>query len=93
MTIQVSREIYNDICISKCVYAFSGKYSFRRTINGEIEEIEVMAHKDEDIPCDFEQIFFDTLNDYKLRCIIEEQTKDIRTLLYAKAFMNSDNEG
>ena len=27
-----------------------------------------------------------TLNDFKLRCTIEEETKDIRTIIYAKAF-------
>lgn len=92
MKISVSREIYDDICISKCIYAFSDKYSFRRHKNGVNEEIEVVSQNREIIPSEFKITFFDKLNDYKLRGIIEEQTKDIRTLLYAKAFMNSDDE-
>ncbi len=33
----------------------------------------------------------ETLNDYKLRQIIEEETHDIRTILYAKAFADFDD--
>lgn len=92
MKLTVSRDIYNDGCISKCVYAFSDKYSFNRSLNGNNEEISVTPKAGCELPSDFEMLFFDTLNDYKLRGIIEEQTKDIRTLLYAKAFMNSEDE-
>lgn len=31
------------------------------------------------------------LNDYKLRQVIEDETHDIRTILYAKAFADFDD--
>ena len=34
---------------------------------------------------------FNTLNDYKLRQVIEDETHDIRTILYAKAFADFDD--
>lgn len=40
---------------------------------------------------DIEITFLDKLNDYILRGIIAEETKDIRTILYAKAFADDDN--
>ena len=37
-----------------------------------------------------QNLLFTTLNDYKLRQIIEEETHDIRVILYAKAFSDFD---
>ena len=37
------------------------------------------------------EIFFEKLNDYKLREVIDKETKDIRTILYAKAFGDFDD--
>ena len=34
--------------------------------------------------------FFQKLNDYKLREQIDQETKDIKTILYAKAFSEFD---
>ena len=34
--------------------------------------------------------FFQKLNDYKLRELIDKETKDIKTILYAKAFGEFD---
>jgi len=31
------------------------------------------------------------LNDYKLRQTIDDETRDIRTILYAKAFADDEN--
>ena len=33
-------------------------------------------------------VFLQVLNDYKLREIVREETKDINTILYLKAFAN-----
>ena len=42
-------------------------------------------------PCCIEALIFNALNDYKLRQIIEDETHDIRTILYAKAFADFDD--
>ena len=39
---------------------------------------------------DIQNLLFAALNDYKLRQIIEEETHDIRIILYAKAFSDFD---
>ena len=38
-----------------------------------------------------ENEFWSSLNDFKLRERIKEETKDIRTILYVKAFSDCDN--
>lgn len=91
MILTVDRTIYSDACISKTIYSLSDKFSFVRNLKDKIETIE-MRCKDEECE-DIDEIFYERLNDYKLRQIIAEETKDIRTLIYAKAFMNDDKEG
>lgn len=83
MTIQIDRRIYSDSCISKVVYWFSEQYTIERHYNGDEEIIAIDADIDKQ---NLERLFFEKLNDYKLREVIETETKDIRTILYAKAF-------
>ena len=49
------------------------------TMAGEKKEDTILAQ------------FFNVLNDYKLRQVIEDETHDIRTILYAKAFADFDD--
>lgn len=90
MIICIDRSIYSDACISKCIYSFSGECECLRTLNGEIETIDIFplqsVHEN-----GLKNRFLQRLNDYKLREIIAEETKDIRTILYAKAFAESDS--
>ncbi len=85
MTIKIDRKVYPDTCISKCIYFFLDKYCFERSLTSNIETIKVSA-KDGIIEDKFISTFNERLNDYKLREIIEKETKDLRTILYAKAF-------
>lgn len=87
MTLQIDRNIYSDSCISKVVYWFSDQYTIERRIEGEIEILAIERVKDES---SFKSLFFEKLNDFKLREIINIETKDIRTILYAKAFGDFD---
>lgn len=89
MIIKVDRTIYSDSCISKCIYWLSAKYAIQRISAGDFEEISIANIEDENA---FEKDFWITLNDFKLRSIIQEETKDIKTILYAKAFFNNDIE-
>lgn len=90
MIITIDRNIYSDACISKAVYSLSDKFSFVRSLKDNVETIEMIS-KDNEYE-DIKDILYEKLNDYKLRQIIVEETKDIRTLIYAKAFMNYDDE-
>lgn len=88
MTLQIDRNIYSDSCISKVVYWLSNQYTIDRRMEGDNEILAVNGVKDDE---SFKKSFFEKLNDYKLREIIEKETKDIRTILYAKAFGDFDD--
>ena len=67
MTITVDRQIYDDLCISKAIYSLSDIYTFSRTLDNNLEIIEVVSKTGQNID---EPKFFDVLNDFKLRGII-----------------------
>lgn len=91
MTLRIDRRIYSDECISKAIYALAAKYSFRRSFVSEVEEDLIVIPKDDTEEDTVEADVFDSLNDYKLRCIIEKETHDIRIILYAKAFSDCED--
>ena len=88
MRFQLDRKIYSDNWISKVVYWFSGQYAIERHLDDDEEVLVIEVVDDEQL---FRKQFFEKLNDYKLREIIESETKDIRTILYAKAFGEFDD--
>lgn len=88
MTIRIDRQIYPDSCISKVVYWLSGQYVVERHLDGYEEILNISDVDDESI---LKKSLFEKLNDYKLRYVIEKETKDIRTVLYAKAFGDFDD--
>lgn len=87
MTIRLDRNIYSENCITKVVYWFSDKYTINRLLDGHEEVLSIEGVKND---AAFQHDFFEKLNDYKLREQIEQETKDIRTILYAKAFGEFD---
>ena len=91
MNISIDRKIYSDACISKCIYSFSCEFECQRTLYGETETIEFLAYQSIIDVEDVKKRFVQRLNDYKLREIIIEETKDIRTVLYAKAFADCED--
>lgn len=91
MDIKIDRNIYSDACISKAVYSLSNDYTISRSIDTNIETLHIKPSEN-GIKCeDIEKALFSSLNDYKLRQIIEDETHDIRTILYAKAFADFDD--
>lgn len=85
----IDKRIYDDACISKAVYHLSDEMPIIRTFISDSEE-------QLDIKCpleqkeQFENKLVSVLNDYKLRGIIESETHDIKTILYAKAFIDDE---
>lgn len=91
MDIKLDRRIYADECISKAVYALSGDYAINRTLAEPFETLHIEPLNAPTASTDMEKKVMATLNDYKLRQIIERETHDIRTILYIKAFADWDN--
>lgn len=92
MIIKVDRRIYSDECIANTVYWLGQKYTCSRAISGANEETVTIESMNIAIPDLFvENEFWSSLNDFKLRERIKEETKDIRTILYVKAFSDCDN--
>lgn len=87
MKLIIDRKIYSDSCISNVVYWLSDKYTIQRSINGTEELIQIDGVDNE---LSFKNDFYQKLTDYKLREIIDNETKDIKTILYAKAFGEFD---
>jgi His-Xaa-Ser system protein HxsD len=87
MTLKIDRKIFSDSCISTVVYWFSSRYAIQRSIQGTIETLTIDGVQDEK---QFLLEFYQKLNDYKLRNQIDEETKYIKTILYAKAFGEFD---
>ena len=91
MTIEIDRRIYSDECISKAVYSLANKYVIKRVwLSSDKESFHVITQSDISEEAVIADIY-SSLNDYKLRGIIEKETHDIRTILYAKAFSDCAN--
>ena len=90
MTMTIDRRIYSDECISKAVYNLANHYAIRRTLEGSFEKLHITPLHTENIATDISKHIMEVLNDYKLRQIIEDETHDIRTILYVKAFGDID---
>lgn len=86
MTLTIDRKIYSDKCISSVVYWLSDRYVIERRTETDNEIISATPDDGEKFRLDFMR----RLNDCKLREIVETETKDIRTILYAKAFGDFD---
>ena len=92
-SINIDRKIYDDSVISKVVYWHTANFIIERVVHGSFETVTFQS-KNEFSETEKESIlqkFNQDLHDYKLRQIIEQETKDIRTILYVKAFANNDN--
>lgn len=92
MQIEIDHNIYSDSVISKVVYWLSGDFAVERKSNGNSEILNITSSRDNHIDeKSLHDKIFQKLNDQKLRNIIEKETKDIRTILYAKAFADFDD--
>lgn len=87
MILRIDRTVYSDPCISKSIYALADKYTILRSAEGQEEILDIQPVESNHFSEQKTKVeIINTLNDFKLRCIIEEETKDIRTIIYAKAF-------
>lgn len=92
MKLSIDRQIYSDACISKVVYWLSAQYAIERVLDGTTETLSITRNDGQ--PLDETELCsqcLQLLNDYKLRQTIDDETRDIRTILYAKAFADDEN--
>lgn len=79
---------YTKTVISKVVYWLSGTYIVSEYVDGDKYHVRIKpAESGTDWPL-VESKISSMLIDYRMREQIEDQTKEIRTLLYLKAFAN-----
>lgn len=92
MEVNVDRRIYNDSVISKVIYWLSGDYVISRSLIDEnTEKISILIKNLREEEENLNEKFHNLLNDFKLRDIIAQETRDIKTILYAKAFADDEN--
>lgn len=91
MNIKVDRRIYNDNVISKVVYWLTGDYKIVRTSLDEFTEELTLVSANGIETKDLENRVWTMLNDFKLRQIVADETRDIKTILYAKAFAEDED--
>lgn len=91
MKLEIDRKIYSDGCISKAIYSLAKDYAIERLLNGSVETLTISPINTNETEDRIKEKFLSYLNDYKLRQIIADETRDIRTILYAKAFGDFDD--
>ncbi len=93
--LNVDTSIYDNWVIDKVLYWFSNDYILTRKINdsNHVQEIIMSlkpGHNHQDFDTVKEKLSNDFI-DYKNRQTIAKETANIRDLLFAKAFANSDD--
>lgn len=79
--LKLSREVYSLKSIKDTIYWLSSRYTMILDQNDTHYLVNVETDKAE-----FSKLFSKTLNDYSLRDMIAQQTKDIKNLVVSKAF-------
>lgn len=92
VTLSIDRTIFTDEVISKAVYWEANKYIVTRQLNGNAETLcfEPKPNYQEEENA-LKDRFLTRLNDFKVQQIVNDETKDLRTILYIKAFANNDD--
>lgn len=92
---RIDASIFNEKVLTKVLYWYSDSYIiYWSRLNENIHEITLVLKRDGNRHYSFECItnkLNQDLIDYKNRDIILNETKDIRNILYVKAFSNNDD--
>jgi len=88
MKIKVSNSIYSREAISSALYQYSGDNFVSQSIDDSdptLSVIEIMAKNGEDTK-DLEKSFMNVLNDFQVRCDLENRFGHIRDQIVEEAF-------
>lgn len=92
MTIEIDRRIYSDVVISKAIYWLSGDFVIVRQLLDDNTELLTVSNEESSVSDESLKVkLMQTLNDFKLRQIVADETRDIKTILYAKAFAEDED--
>jgi len=95
LTVKVDITQYSDSIISRICYWLSADYMVLRQTSGDNKCLISIKPKtgilNESTYNKLAERINKDFNDYKLREIIREETKDIRNILYIKAFAHNDD--
>lgn len=94
VVLYVDMNLYSDSVISKVVYGLSGEFFVSREIVVNKQKITLSKIKgtlDEDEFLRIRKQVSQDFADFKTREIIYQETKDLRTILFVKAFANRDD--
>ncbi len=85
--VKVDADIYSKEVIAKVVYWLSRDFTIMQSIEGSIWTLSLESHDVvnwDDVKRRLSQL----LTDYQMRKVITTETKDIKNILYIKAFAN-----
>ena len=91
LRVKVPLSIYNKDVIFKCFYWYTGEYDIE--INEVSNNANILISGKSDTKFDFDELkskIKRDLIDFKTRDIISKETKNVRDLIIAKAFSDSD---
>ena len=92
VTLTIDRAIFSDEVISKAVYWETNQYIVSRQLNGTTETLAFDPKPQcTENEAALKDRFFTRLNDFKVQQVVDNETKDLRTILYVKAFANNDD--
>lgn len=86
-TVKIDSSIYSKEVIAKVAYWLSRDFTIMQSIEGNLWKLSLESHDVvnwDDVKRRLSQL----LTDYQMREVIMEETKDIKNILYIKAFSN-----
>ena len=87
--VKIDLDIYSKEVIAKVMYWFSRDYTVMQSLDGKVLTLTIESHNTvvwDEVKDHLSQL----LTDYLMREVIAAETKDIKNILYIKAFANVD---
>lgn len=86
----IDTEIYSNSTVAKVCYWLNRDFIVSSTKKDKVVELCIESVKEDILWPHIQQEISQMFSDFQLREIINTETKDIRTILYVKAFANLD---
>lgn len=87
--VRVDSDVYSKEVLAKVVYWLSRDFTIMQSLDGKDWSLSLES-KNTVVWDDIKKRLFQLLSDYQMREIIAAETKDIKNILYIKAFANVD---
>ena len=87
--VQIDSEVYSKEVIAKVVYWFSRDFTIMQGLDGKDYTL-TLESQNAVVWEEVKKRLSQTLTDFQMREVVTKETKDIRNILYIKAFANVD---